>query len=105
VTILHHQQLAGHGRLRNILQVRTRQLYCGLDCGLRLCGYLMSPFRGKRDNNEDQFVVEFWQKVLQNEGISFKRHEPEWLDRSAMMQIPGGKFVKRQERGSESGER
>lgn len=51
-------------------------------------GYLMSPVRGKRDKNGDQFVVEFWQKVLQNEGLSFKRNDPEWLDRPAMMQIP-----------------
>jgi hypothetical protein len=32
--------------------------------------------------------VEFWQMVLQNEGISFNSKEPEWLDYPAMMQIP-----------------
>jgi hypothetical protein len=36
VTILHLQQLAGHGRLRNSLQVRVRRLYRGLHYGLRL---------------------------------------------------------------------
>jgi hypothetical protein len=50
--------------------------------------YLMSPIRRKPDNDEDQFAIEFWQKVLQNEGISFKRGEPDWLDRPAMMRIP-----------------
>ena len=32
--------------------------------------------------------MEFWQTVLQNEGISPKRNDPEWLNRPAMMQIP-----------------
>jgi len=35
-------------------------------------GYLMSPIQRKTDKDEDQFAVEFWQKVLQNEGISLK---------------------------------
>jgi hypothetical protein len=55
-------------------------------------GYLIDPINRKgnkdKDQDEDQFAVEFWQKVLQNEGISFKRGEPDWLDRPAMMQIP-----------------
>ena len=51
-------------------------------------GYLMSPMQRKRDKDEDQFVVAFWQSVLQNEGISLKSEEPEWLDRSTMMRIP-----------------
>ena len=52
----------------------------------------MDPIKRKRnkhkDQDGDQFAVEFWQKVLQNEGISFKSGEPDWLDRPAMMQIP-----------------
>src|SRR4029077_16370156 len=51
-------------------------------------GYLMNPVQRKPDKGEDRFAVEFWQKVLQNEGISFKSREPEWLDRPAMMKIP-----------------
>ena len=51
-------------------------------------GYLMGPIRGKRNKDEKQFAVEFWQMVLQNEGISSKSQEPEWLDYPAMMQIP-----------------
>jgi hypothetical protein len=51
-------------------------------------GYLMSPIQRRPDKDEDQFPVEFWQKVLQNEGISLKRGEPDWLDRPAMMRIP-----------------
>ncbi|PYU67360.1 MAG: hypothetical protein DMG49_19060 [Acidobacteria bacterium] len=51
-------------------------------------GYLMSPIRRKPDKDEDQFAVEFWRKVLQNEGIAFKSGEPDWLDRPAMMRIP-----------------
>jgi hypothetical protein len=49
-------------------------------------GYLMSPI--KREKDEDQFAVEFWQKVLQNEGVSFKSTELHWLDLPAMMKIP-----------------
>ncbi len=49
-------------------------------------GYLISPI--KREKDEDQFAVEFWQKVLQNEGVSFKNTEPTWLDYPAMMKIP-----------------
>ena len=51
-------------------------------------GYLMNPIRRKPDNAENQFAEEFWQKVLQDEGISFKSSEPDWLDRPAMMRIP-----------------
>src|SRR5215475_5654230 len=51
-------------------------------------GYLMSPIQPKLDEDEDQFVVAFWRSVLQNEGISLKREEPDWFDRSAMMRIP-----------------
>jgi hypothetical protein len=51
-------------------------------------GYLMSPIQRKADEDDDQFAVAFWQSVLQNEGISLKREEPEWLDRPAMMRIP-----------------
>ncbi len=46
----------------------------------------MSPI--KREKDEDQFAVEFWQKVLQNEGVSFKNSDPEWLDYPAMMKVP-----------------
>src|SRR5439155_16616539 len=49
-------------------------------------GYLMSPIKGEKD--EDQFAEEFWQKVLQNEGVSFKSTEPHWLDLPAMMKLP-----------------
>ena len=48
----------------------------------------MSPIRRKPDKDEDQFAIAFWQCVLQNEGISHKHEEPEWLDRLAMMRIP-----------------
>jgi hypothetical protein len=51
-------------------------------------GYLMNPIRRKPDGAENQFAEEFWQKVLQGEGISFKSREPDWLDRPAMMRIP-----------------
>jgi hypothetical protein len=51
-------------------------------------GYLMSPILRRGDEDGDQFAVEFWQKVLQNEVISFKKYDPEWLDYPAMMQIP-----------------
>jgi hypothetical protein len=51
-------------------------------------GYLMNPIQRKADRDEDQFAAAFWQCVLQNEGISFKREEPEWLDLPAMMRIP-----------------
>jgi len=51
-------------------------------------GYLMSPIQPKLDEDEDQFVVAFWRSVLQKEGISLKREEPDWFDRSAMMRIP-----------------
>jgi hypothetical protein len=51
-------------------------------------GYLMNPIRGKRNKGENPFAEEFWKVVLQNEGISFKSDEPEWLDYPAMMQIP-----------------
>jgi hypothetical protein len=51
-------------------------------------GYLMNPIQGKRDKDEDQFADAFWQCVLQNEGISLKRGEPDWLDHPAMMRIP-----------------
>jgi len=51
-------------------------------------GYLMSPIQRKGDNDEDQFAAQFWQKVLQNEGVSFKSGDPEWLDRPAVMKIP-----------------
>jgi hypothetical protein len=51
-------------------------------------GYLMNPIQRKRDKGEDQFAVAFWQCVLQNEGISIKRADPEWLDLPAMMKIP-----------------
>jgi hypothetical protein len=50
-------------------------------------GYLMNPLRNQ-SKGENQFAEEFWQLVLQNEGISFKNQEPEWLDYPAMMQIP-----------------
>jgi hypothetical protein len=48
----------------------------------------MNPIQRKADRDEDQFAAAFWQCVLQNEGISFKREEPEWLDLPAMMRIP-----------------
>jgi hypothetical protein len=51
-------------------------------------GYLMNPIRHKADRDEDQFAGAFWQCVLQNEGISLKREEPDWLDLPAMMRIP-----------------
>jgi len=51
-------------------------------------GYLMSPIQRNPNKDEDEFAVAFWQRVLQNEGISLKREEPEWLDRPAMMRIP-----------------
>ncbi len=51
-------------------------------------GYLMNPIQRKRDKDEDQFADAFWQCVLQNEGISLKHEEPEWLDLPAMMRIP-----------------
>jgi hypothetical protein len=51
-------------------------------------GYLMSPVRRVKDEQGDQFAAAFWRKVLQNEGISLKREEPDWLDRPAMMRIP-----------------
>ena len=51
-------------------------------------GYLMNPVQRKRDKDQGQFTKAFWQCVLQNEGISFKREEPEWLDLPAMMRIP-----------------
>ena len=49
-------------------------------------GYLTSPI--KREKDEDQFAVEFWQKVLQNERVSYKNTEPSWLDYPAIMKIP-----------------
>jgi len=51
-------------------------------------GYLMNPLQRKRDKDEDQFAVAFWQCVLQHEGISLEHEEPEWLDLPAMMRIP-----------------
>ena len=48
----------------------------------------MSPIQHKPNKDEDQSVVAFWQSVLQNEGISLKRDEPDWLDRPAVMRIP-----------------
>jgi hypothetical protein len=51
-------------------------------------GYLMNPIPRKGDKDEDQFAAAFWQCVLQNEGISVKRVNPEWLDLPAMMRIP-----------------
>lgn len=51
-------------------------------------GYLMNPVQRKRDADNGQFAASFWQCVLQNEGISLKREEPEWLDLPAMMRIP-----------------
>jgi len=50
--------------------------------------YLMNPIQRKRDKDEDQFADGFWQCVLQNEGISLKRGEPDWLGHPAMMRIP-----------------
>src|SRR5438094_208960 len=41
-------------------------------------GYLMSPI--KSENDSDRFVMEFWQKVLENEGVSYKSTNPKWLD-------------------------
>ena len=40
------------------------------------------------NNNEDNWIEEFWERVLQNEGISFSGLNPKWLDRPAMMKIP-----------------
>ena len=51
-------------------------------------GYLMNPIHRKSERGEDQFAAAFWQCVLQNEGISLKHEEPEWLDLPAMMRIP-----------------
>ena len=51
-------------------------------------GYLMNPIQRKSDRDGDQFATAFWQCVLQNEGISLKREEPDWLDLPAMMRIP-----------------
>jgi len=51
-------------------------------------GYLMNPVQRKRDKDQGQFTNAFWQCVLQNEGVSPKREEPEWLDLPAMMRIP-----------------
>lgn len=52
-------------------------------------GYLMPPKIRDRKNDEDHdWIEEFWESVLQNEGISFSGCSPEWLDRPAMMKIP-----------------
>jgi DNA polymerase family B len=51
-------------------------------------GYLMNPIQRKAYRDQDQFAAAFWQCVLQNEGISFKGEEPEWLYLPAMMRIP-----------------
>jgi hypothetical protein len=51
-------------------------------------GYLMNPIQRKSEKGEDQFAAAFWQCALQNEGISLKREQPEWLDRPAMMRVP-----------------
>jgi len=51
-------------------------------------GYLMNPVQRRRDKDDGQFADAFWQCVLQSEGISLKREEPEWLDLPAMMRIP-----------------
>jgi hypothetical protein len=50
-------------------------------------GYLMPP-KVRNNKNEEDWVNEFWESVLQNEGISFSGIRPEWLDRPAMMKIP-----------------
>lgn len=51
-------------------------------------GYLLSPLQRTGNDTQERFAVEFWQQVLQNEGISFKKPEPDWLDLPAMMKIP-----------------
>ena len=51
-------------------------------------GYLMNPVRREKDEQGEEFAAAFWRKVLQNEGISLKREEPDWLDRPAKMKIP-----------------
>jgi hypothetical protein len=42
----------------------------------------------RRTNNDDYWIDEFRESILQNEGISFSGFSPEWLDRPAMMKIP-----------------
>ena len=51
-------------------------------------GYLMPPKRRSDESNEKDWIEEFWECVLQNEGISNSGLSPEWLDRPAMMKIP-----------------
>jgi hypothetical protein len=50
-------------------------------------GYLMAP-KSRSRKGEDDWIEEFWEKVLQNEGFSSSGCNPEWLDRPAMMKIP-----------------
>ena len=52
-------------------------------------GYLMPP-KSRTTNDDDQgdWIDEFWESVLPNEGVSFSGFNPEWLDRPAMMKIP-----------------
>jgi hypothetical protein len=51
-------------------------------------GYLVPPKMRNSKNDEDDWIDEFWEGVLQNEGISFSGLSPQWLDCPAMMKIP-----------------
>jgi hypothetical protein len=51
-------------------------------------GYLFSPIKREKDKDEDRFALEFWQQVLQEEGVSYKNINSDWLDYPAIMKIP-----------------
>ena len=72
---------------RYCLFTGTQGLVKIIDAKAHGIGYLMAP-KARSRNNDDSWIDEFWESVLQNEGISFSDLSPEWLDRPAMMKIP-----------------
>jgi hypothetical protein len=70
---------------RYCLFTGTHGLVKTIDAKAHGIGYLMAP---KARSDDDSWIDQFWESVLQNEGISFSGLSPEWLDRPAMMKIP-----------------